>query len=149
MEPLSALILPNTTKFPRKANLMNINLSNLNRVSIKFGCKCFLLCIRWNWKINNPPVSEASREVYWSQGQKNSPLSWVPLGVCDFVTLWPINPHLSQQPAMGLDRNFFRSSWAKSMSQFFKISNDSDQKNVNLGQLSAIFLSPIDGPIGH
>ena len=28
------------------------------------------------------------------------------LSLCNSVTLWPINPHLSQQPAMGLCQNF-------------------------------------------
>ena len=39
---------------------------------------------------------------------------WVPLGVCHSVTLRPINPQLSQQPAMGLgQKKIFRSDWAK------------------------------------
>ena len=42
------------------------------------------------------------------------------LGVCDSVTLWPINPRLSQQPAMGLGRNFFLGPIEqKNMSQIF------------------------------
>ena len=36
-----------------------------------------------------PPASKASRGVYWNQAQKfHPPLYWVPLGVCNSVTLW-------------------------------------------------------------
>ena len=40
-------------------------------------------------------------------GDYYPPIYWVPLVVCHSVCLWPINPHLSQQPAMGLGHKIF------------------------------------------
>ena len=69
-----------------------------------------------------PPASEASRGVYWNQAQKNFAHPYTEYPWVS-VTLW--------------------------LCHSVKILNDSDQKNFNIGQHSAVFLVCIDGLIGH
>ena len=55
--------------------------------------KIMIKCEIKEHKFIYPPASKASKGVYWNQAQKkfHSPVYWVPLGVCHFVTLWICN----------------------------------------------------------
>ena len=80
----------------------------LKRIDFCFTVKIFLLSSTFRDVVNllsSWELSELGSLLKSGTTKFHPPVYWVPLGVCDSVTLRPINPQLSQQPALGLGRH--------------------------------------------